>query len=247
MIEAIWDLLGKKVVQIFGKECASASVWMFFTMCLRAMFITLKLDSWVPYGIIFALPYFIQQLGNYFPLMIDVHPILPTRLAESILGRISPSKLTVIIPAHFLGCIFGAVFFKTICPIAPDAVFEPVTYDATHLLEGMIKESIVVCIYVCTVIGVPDVLEVNRLPAYLLSVPIVPLLLVKVPDIGSTFNPAAVYALWYINGNTSGPWHFQAEHMIGPILGSVAAGIICSKLFPDDPGSWRRGASHSPL
>ena len=246
MIETIWDLLGKKVVQIFGKECASASLWMFCSMCIRATLIFFKLDNWIPYGIIFALPYFIQQLESYCPFVSDVHPILPTRLAESILGRISPSKLTVIIPAHFLGCIFGAVLFKTICPLAPDAVFEPVTYDPTYWFEGLIKEAIVVCIYVCTIIGVPDLLEVNRLPAYLLSAPILPMMLIKVPNRGSTFNPAALYALWYINGNTSGPFSFQAEHMIGPVLGSIAAGIICSKLFPDDPNSWKL-ASHSQL
>ena len=241
MIELLWDLLAKKIVQVFGRECASASLWMFFTMCLRAFLVVSRVDAWVPYGVVFSLPYFIQQLAVYCPsVMSDVHPILPTRLAESILGRISPSKLTVIIPAHFLGCIFGAVLFKTVCPLVPDAVFEPVTYDSAHWLEGMLFESAVVCVYICTVIGVPDLLEVNRLPAYLLSLPIIPMMLVKVPDRGSTFNPAAVYALWYVNGNTSGPWSFQPEHIIGPVLGSVAAGIICGRIFPDDPGSWKK-------
>ena len=64
--------------------------------------------------------------------------------------------------------------------------------------------------------------------------------MIKVPDRGSIFNPAALYALWYVNGQTSGQWNFQAEHLIGPILGAIAAGIICSKLFPDDPTSWRK-------
>jgi hypothetical protein len=43
-------------------------------------------------------------------------PLLPIRLAESILGRITPVKLTVVIPAHFLGCILGAVMFRTFFP-----------------------------------------------------------------------------------------------------------------------------------
>ena len=37
-------------------------------------------------------------------------------------GRISPSRLFLVIPAHFLGCVFGTVLFKTLCPIAPSSV-----------------------------------------------------------------------------------------------------------------------------
>ena len=120
-------------------------------------------------------------------------------------------------------------------------VFEPISYDSHFWLQGLLKESSVTCAYICTVIAVPELLEVNRLPAYLLSVPIVLLMTVNVPDRGSMFNPAALYALWYVHGQTSGQWNFQAEHLIGPILGAIAAGVICAKLFPDDPGSWRKG------
>jgi glycerol uptake facilitator-like aquaporin len=155
-------------------------------------------------------------------------------------GRISPSRLTVIIPAHFLGCVFGAVLFKVVCPIAPEATFEPVLYNGNQWLEGLLTEAFVVCLYVCVIIGVPELLAVNRMSPYLLSVPILPLLLVRVPDRCSTFNPAALYALWYISGNTAHPWSFQVEHLIGPILGSVLAGVICSRVFPDDPSCWKR-------
>ena len=120
-------------------------------------------------------------------------------------------------------------------------VFEPISYDSTFWLQGLLKESTVTCAYICTIVAVPDILEVNRLPAYLVSVPIILLMFVNVPDRGSTFNPAALYALWYVNGQTSGEWGFQAEHLIGPILGAIAAGVICAKFFPDDPGSWRKG------
>lgn len=103
------------------------------------------------------------------------------------------------------------------------------------------------CAYICTIVAIPELLEVNRLPAYLVSVPIVLLMMIGVPNRGSLFNPAALYALSYVNGQTSGLWNFQAEHLIGPILGAIAAGLLCSKLFPDDPGSWRKGRIGMPL
>ena len=102
------------------------------------------------------------------------------------------------------------------------------------------KECIVTCLYICTIVAIPELLEVNRLPAYLVSLPIIIVMLIKVPDRGSTFNPAALYALWYVNGQSSGQWNFQAEHLIGPILGAIVAGVICVKLFPDDPTSWKK-------
>ena len=114
-------------------------------------------------------------------------------------------------------------------------------YDSNFWVQGLIKESIVTCAYICTIVAVPELLEVNRLPAYLVSYPIVLLMFVNAPNRGSMFNPAALYALWYVNEQSSGQWNFQAEHLIGPILGAIAAGIVCSKLFPDDPNSWRKG------
>lgn len=120
-------------------------------------------------------------------------------------------------------------------------VFEPVSYDPQFWLQNLIKESVVTCVYICVTVALPELLEVNRLPSYLISVPILILSTVNVPDKGSMFNPAALYALWYVHGQTSGQWNFQAEHFIGPIFGAIAAGTICSKIFPDDPGSWRKG------
>jgi hypothetical protein len=240
LIETVWDMLGKKFCLIFGKECASACVWMLFSLFLRTVLIAIRLEHFVPCGMVFAFPYFIQLLGNYVPLIHDIFPILPNRLTDSILGRISPTRLFLVIPAHFLGCVIGTVLFKTLCPIAPNSVFEPISYDSNVWFQAVMIEAFVMCAYICTIIAVPELLEVNRLPAYLVSVPISLLMLVKVPNRGSIFNPAALYALWYVNGQFSGNWKFQGEHIIGLILGAVAAGIICAKLFPDDPGSWRK-------
>lgn len=32
------------------------------------------------------------------------------------IGRLSPSQLLIVFPAHFLGCILGAYFFCAVCP-----------------------------------------------------------------------------------------------------------------------------------
>jgi glycerol uptake facilitator-like aquaporin len=104
----------------------------------------------------------------------------------------------------------------------------------------MCVESVVVCLYICFVIVVPELLDVNRMSRSLLSIPIIPIMLLRVPDRGSAFNPAAQYALWYVYGRLTGEWYLQLEHIVAPIVGAVAAGLICSKFFPDDPTSWRK-------
>lgn len=59
-IEKLWDLLGKKLFLVFGVECASAAIWMVFALVLRSIIILVRLDNFVPSGVIFAFPYFIQ-------------------------------------------------------------------------------------------------------------------------------------------------------------------------------------------
>ena len=60
LVETLWDLLGKKLCLVFGKECGSACIWMVCSLLLRTILTALRLDSTIPSGIIFAFPYFIQ-------------------------------------------------------------------------------------------------------------------------------------------------------------------------------------------
>ena len=60
LIETLWDLLGRKLCLIFGKECASACVWMVCALILRTIIIAIRLENVIPSGIVFAFPYFIQ-------------------------------------------------------------------------------------------------------------------------------------------------------------------------------------------
>ena len=87
MILRLWDVLGKKSSLLFGRECLSAAIWMLFTLVLRSTLWLFGLLPYIPYGVIFALPMFIQLLDRHLPFMIDSFPLLPVRLAESILGK----------------------------------------------------------------------------------------------------------------------------------------------------------------
>ena len=57
-----------------------------------------------------------QVMTERFGFMNDAHPLLAVRLAESVMGRVGILKLSIIIPAHFLGCLLGAAIFYTLCP-----------------------------------------------------------------------------------------------------------------------------------
>lgn len=244
-VEKLWNFLGTANCQLFGRECARSSCWMFFSLFLRFVCITLRIDWLVPNGFIFAFPYLMQILGKYLPIFGDGFPILAFRLAESVLGRISPSKLSVIIAAHFLGCVLGAVIFKSVWPsyFSSHTELQPVVYSQRYWVLGLIFETALTCIYTCIMIALPDLLAVNRLSKQWLSVPAIPLMLMRVPDMTSTFSPAALYALWYVaerKSTAGGLVNLQIEHLIAPILGAIGAGLICSRVFPDDPQTWRR-------
>lgn len=69
------------------------------------------------------------------------------------LGRISPQKLFVTIPAHFMGCVVGTVLFKTFCPIVSYKVSEFVNvYYFINIY------TVLCCVIVCCVIHVCCVL-----------------------------------------------------------------------------------------
>lgn len=106
-------------------------------------------------------------------------------------------------------------------------------------------DSLVVCAYNVFAIFVPEVLHVNRLSRYYLSVPIV--LVIVGTSVGAglgqgcSMSPAAEGALLRLHDGLTLSDAFQLlESMCGPIVGAVAAGLFCARLFPDDPKSWKR-------
>jgi hypothetical protein len=88
-IEKIWDLLGHKSSQLFGRECASATIWMLVSLAIRCIFVISLTEKYIPYGIFFSIHFLIQMLSANFPFMNDSCPILAVRIAESVLGNIN--------------------------------------------------------------------------------------------------------------------------------------------------------------
>lgn len=120
IVNLLSTILGKRLALLFGKECLRSSTWMCISLFIRYLVSMFYLENYIPVGMIFSFPYIIQLVCLYVPWMESKTlcniPLLPIRLAESILGRVTPIKLTVVIPAHFLGCILGAVMFRTFFP-----------------------------------------------------------------------------------------------------------------------------------
>lgn len=158
-------------------------------------------------------------------------------------GKISPSQILVIIPAHLFGAIIGIVLFKTFIPILPNDIIQPLPYHTSWWMQNLIVEIVMNFAFVSLLLIVPYILEINRITTKLVSLPIVPLFLIKAPLDTCTFNPAITYALWYVNHCSSLTHNFVSlplERIIGPLLGALFAGIFCNIYFPDDPNSWMR-------
>ena len=126
IIESLWDLLGQHLSLLFGYDCASATIMMFASLCIRLLLTMLGIETLVPVGFMFAFPTIVQMITTVLPFTDTSNPLLTVRIAETLLGRISPSKLTVVIPAHFLGSIVGAVCFRTVLPFVPFSVVAPI-------------------------------------------------------------------------------------------------------------------------
>lgn len=124
-------------------------------------------------------------------------------------------------------------------------VFQPVMFNALKLNHGLLIEAFAVFAYVLITLVLPELIEVNKLNPQLLSVALFPLLLLRSNGSWCTFNPAIVYALWYVNRAASGslydvPSVLQLLHIVAPFLGAVLAGLFCNFMFPDSPTSWKR-------
>lgn len=65
-IELIWVQLGRKSSQIFGNDCACAAIWMFLILWIRLLVGLLKLNSYIPYGEMFASPLFLSVRIHLF-------------------------------------------------------------------------------------------------------------------------------------------------------------------------------------
>lgn len=181
-----------------------------------------------------------QLFLKTFPFLDTVVPNLNIRAAESVLGRVHPSKLVVMFPAHFMGAIIGCTVLRLIIPILPHEVFMPEIYSEAAWIEAFVREVLVNFLFVSFYLVVPEMLEVNGFTRKWMTLFTLPFAFIGVSDKGSTFSPAINYALWYVTHESSKlSVQMQTEHLAGPLVGALLAGLLCAKFFPDDP-FWRR-------
>ena len=121
-VEGLSELLGRPAALLFGAESASVAAWMFVILALRSALAAAGLLGAVPHALVFTLPAAMQLADSVVPFLGDCLPLLPLRITEMVMGRLKSSKLAIVIPSHFIGCILGAVLFKTLLPIAPAEV-----------------------------------------------------------------------------------------------------------------------------
>jgi len=137
------DVLGRQTSLAFGLECGAATLWMLGVLVLRSVLAVVIPGggalALVPHGFIFAFPtgaYLGDALVG-FPLFEDCFPVLPIRIAETILGRIEPARLLMVVPAQLLGSILGTVIFAALVPFAPQEVGLSSSLSSKSLLRGI--------------------------------------------------------------------------------------------------------------
>mmetsp|Transcript_14638 Transcript_14638/g.24230 ORF Transcript_14638/g.24230 Transcript_14638/m.24230 type:complete len:284 (-) Transcript_14638:1106-1957(-) len=269
-----WTSLGNDGSLLFGKECGSAALWMILALVQRSVVAFLRIESFVPYGFLYSFPLLIQHVGQVLPFLQDHFPILPVRIAEAVMNRITPSQIMLIIPAHFLGSIVGVVVFKTVFPFAPSSVVGQFTFQGSTMGLGLLVDVLAVFAYVVMVIILPELLAVNRLNSKILSASLVPMMFVRRSSSWCVFNPSVIYALWYLNrvlpesfadsgssisgsswwwwssstGSLSGWTAYSTglpvAYIIGPLVGAILAGMFCNYTFPDNNSSWKYSTSN---
>lgn len=258
----LWGMLSNNLLIVFGEECGSAVVLMTLVLLLRTVITMIGLGTtyFNFIEVIVYSPYCIQCLMSKLPFMTKF-PLLPVRVAESIMARISSPELMMVIPAHVLGNIMGLTLFKIICPFAPSIVFQTAVFEQWAPFELVIV-LIAVFMYVCVMLVTPDILVANKISLKMLSIPTIPFLLIN-PKC-STLNPTTIYATWYINhceatwspllllkemsttnslnlsGLTpTGQQSLPLDYILVSLFAALCAGLVIKRFFPED-GSWLR-------
>jgi len=127
-------------------------------------------------------------------------------------------------------------------------VYEPIAYQpsSTSWMLNLTLEALYSFCYVSVMLVLPYMLQINRISKVYLSLPMVPLFLGPCPGQTSAFNPAMVYALWFVRACSSLHTHSSSfsslplDRIVGPLVGATVAAMVCSVFFPDDTASWKR-------
>jgi hypothetical protein len=62
MVSKMWEILGNDTLILFGNECGGATIWMSIILLQRSVLKLLGYEEYIPHGLIFALPLFIQVI-----------------------------------------------------------------------------------------------------------------------------------------------------------------------------------------
>jgi hypothetical protein len=229
-LESVFNAFTHELLTLMGRESAVAMVWMFVCLVIRAT--ALRFSVPLPLGLVFAFPLLAQKVSS---LLGCSHPLLVVRVMEGLMGRTQAKHLTILIPAHFVGHIIGAVAYaSSFGALLGMEALQPIDTHSgggTAAMGAMIVEMLIVAVYAGLQLVMPELLAVNGMSRYWLSAFFLPLFLHR----GMTFNPCAVYALWFVGGYGN----MQPQHVVAPFLGSLVASVLCTIVTPDDKKSWR--------
>lgn len=114
------------------------------------------------------------------------------------------------------------------------------SFDGSSWIRGIVSETVIAFTFVIILLIAPEFLEVNKISRYFVSLLVLPVMILPICSHSSSFNPAALYALWYVNGTIN---TLHVDHFIGSLVGAFGAGYLALVFFPDDHSAWIRRSS----
>lgn len=200
------------------------------------------------YGLIFASTWLVLGIKDMFGPI----PLIPTRISEWLLGRLSLFELAVLIPLHFVVTalsILALHYAANMLPISSANSLEllkPICYDDSNpWIVELIQEVFVNALFCVGILVLPEVFKLNNIPRFFLLFIMLPIYNfgVDAGGRGSTFAPEILYALntcladgvIFRTSATVGETSLRnSSHILGPLLGGLLGGKIMTNFFPDD-------------
>lgn len=62
----VWKVLDRPPYIAFGKECLNSTIWTYLILIFKALISFFQIESYIPSGLLFALPLLIQVSDFFF-------------------------------------------------------------------------------------------------------------------------------------------------------------------------------------
>mmetsp|Transcript_24322 Transcript_24322/g.34879 ORF Transcript_24322/g.34879 Transcript_24322/m.34879 type:complete len:285 (+) Transcript_24322:27-881(+) len=204
----MWDFLNSNIAILIGEESLNSFLWMSLVIMGRIACILTGLVKFIPDGVIFGiLPVAIISMCssfNFFPSSSALFLPLPVRLTESVMGRLNPQELLVLIPAHVFGSLMSitcaSVLSSSISGLS-DLAFQPIAFNQPPTISLYMLEIFLTTCFIISLIVLPQLFEVNRLNPSLIWIPLAAINLIGGNIL--TFNPVGIYTLWFVNNGST--------------------------------------------